>query len=544
MVEAADEDLIKFSDEDAADSALAMTRPPWVVLVVDDDASVHELTRLALRDFRFEGGSLKILSAYSGIEAKALVAAHPDAAMMLLDVVMEDDQTGLHVVRHVRDVLKNRNIRIVLRTGQPGSAPEQQIISDYDINDFKEKTELTSRKLFTLMHACLRGFRDICTIEENKRGLERIIESSANLFRIQNLDQLTEGVLQQLDALLNLSGSFFARAPGIGQCCAGGIAMIRESANHITVAAATGSFQGTTGRRAIDVLPEDALVKLQHAFEGHEGQYWDDKFIGVFRGAKAADRIVYLSGVSPLSDFDRHLIALFSRNVGISFENLLLREEVEATQRELVYRLGGAVETRSKETGGHVRRVAEMSYQLALLAGQMPQQAIILKHASPMHDVGKIGIPDAILNKPGRLTPDEWAVMQSHTLIGYEMFGSSSREILQMSGLISLEHHEKWDGSGYPHGKRGEEISLAGRLTAVVDVFDALLSPRCYKEAWPLERVLTEMRRSSGSHFDTTLLALMLDNLERFLAIRKRYADVVEAAPASLMPATFTPVKP
>lgn len=520
-----------------ADEPLAATEPvpelsPWKILVVDDELSVHELTRLALKDFRFEGRRLATFSAFSGLEAKELARQHPDAAMMLLDVVMEDDLAGLAVVKFVRETLKNRKLRIVLRTGQPGSAPEQEVISNYDINDYKEKTELTSRKLFTLMHACLRGYRDICVIEENKRGLEQIIESSADLFRTQSLDQLTSGVLRQLDNLLNLRGGFFARATSIGAPVSGGVALVRHSDESMKVVAATGAFSDSVGKRAIDLLPGDAHARLLLALESGLGQYWDDKFIGIFRAPNTADRIVFLTGVQPMGDFDHHLIALFSRTAGISFENLHLREEIEETQRELVYRLGGAVETRSKETGSHVRRVAEMSRQLALLAGMSPHDATILKHASPMHDVGKIGISDAILNKPGRLTVAEWEVMQTHTVIGHDLFAGSEREILCLGGLISLEHHEKWDGSGYPMGKKGEEIHLAGRITALVDVFDALLSKRVYKDAWVIETVVDLLRRESGSHFDPRLVELMLANLPQFVAIRTLYDDPVVTASA------------
>jgi len=531
MDSADDNDFLAFSDAidtpenpDNVRGPLVVA-PPWKVLIVDDDESVHELTRLALRDLQFEGRGIVTLSAFSGKEANILVAAHPDAAMVLLDVVMEDELAGLAVVRYVRETLKNRRIRIVLRTGQPGSAPEQDVISNYDINDYKEKTELTSRKLFTLMHSCLRGYRDICVIEENKRGLEQIIESSADLFRTQSLDQLTTGVLRQLDTLLNLRGGFFARSSTDQQRGAGGVALVRRSADDINVVAATGSFAGCEGLRALDMIPIDAHEKLKLALETDEGQYWDDKFIGIFQTGNKADRIVYLTGVQPVNEFDHHLIKLFSRNAGISFENLLLREEVEETQRELVYRLGGAVETRSKEAGGHVRRVAEMSRQLGLLAGMDEHDATILKFASPMHDVGKIGISDSILNKPGSLTPEEWLVMQRHTVIGHELFMGSEREILRLSGLISLEHHEKWDGTGYPHGKKGEEIHIAGRITAVVDVFDALLSKRVYKEAWPLEKVTTLMREQSGNHFDPRLVALLLDHMPLFLSIRQARGD-------------------
>jgi len=156
----------------AAPNATDELQAPWKVLVVDDDPSVHELTSLALRDFRFEGRGIQMVNAYSGKEAKLVAQAHPDAAMMLLDVVMEDDCSGLDVVRHVREVLNNHKIRIVLRTGQPGSAPQREVIAGYDINDYKEKTELTSLTMYTLMHTCLRGYRDICFLEKNQLALE------------------------------------------------------------------------------------------------------------------------------------------------------------------------------------------------------------------------------------------------------------------------------------------------------------------------------------------------------------------------------------
>lgn len=524
-----EDDFLVFEEPSESSGAQPDDAPSWKVLIVDDDASVHDLTRLALRDFSFEGRRIKTLSAFSGKEAKILVADNPDAAMLLLDVVMESDLAGLEVVRYVREILKNRKTRIVLRTGQPGSAPEHEVISNYDINDYKEKTELTSRKLYTLMHACLRGYRDICVIDENKRGLEQVIESSADLFRTQSLDQHTAGVLRQLDNLLNLRGGFFARSQldseqareSAGQ---DGVTQVRRLAADIQVVAATGSFVGCEGRPALELIPENARAKLLLALETDEGQHWDDKFIGVFQTGDVADRIVYLTGVRALNEFDDHLIKLFFRNAGISFENLRLQEEVEETQRELVYRLGGAVETRSKEAGGHVRKVAEMSRELGLLAGLDEREATILKYASPMHDVGKIGIPDAILNKPGALTPEEWVIMQRHTILGNELFKGSKREILRLSGLISLEHHEKWDGSGYPMGKKGEEIHIAGRITAVVDVFDALLSRRIYKEPWPLDRVIAVLRRDAGTHFEPRLVNLMLDNLPIFLEIRKARA--------------------
>lgn len=515
------EDQLSFSDEeDVAITAPAL--PPWKVLVIDDDPNVHEVTRLVLRNFIFEGASLELLNAYSGQEGKELITHHPDAALMLLDVSMETDHVGLDLVKHVREDLKNFSVRIVLRTGQPGMAPEEAVIARYDINDYKEKTELTARKMFSLMYSCLRGYRDLMRLENNKRGLEQIIHSTANLYKHSSIDMLSSGVLGQLDSLLNLRGTVLAGSQN------GSIAAVATNNSSLSVIAGTGSFTSTIGHRIDEVLPDIAIQHLNNFLDLNEQRQviaWEDKLIGLFRGNSGSGRVVYISGFSPKTDFDTYLINLYLCTAGDSIENLMLREEIEDTQRELIYRLGDAVETRSKESGNHVKRVAELSYRMALLVGMSEREATLLKYASPMHDVGKIGIPDMILGKPGRLESGEWEVMKRHTIIGHQLLSGSSREILTMSSVIALEHHEKWDGSGYPSGKRGEEIHIAARITAIVDVFDALGSRRCYKEKWEMETITQEMASLSGKHFDPNLLDIFFKNLDHLVTVRAIYPD-------------------
>ncbi|MEW6500772.1 MAG: response regulator, partial [Thermodesulfobacteriota bacterium] len=167
-----------FADEPAGENRKPAAVDSWKVLIVDDEEEVHAVTRLVLKDFQFAGKGLTFLGAYSGKEAMRLIAEHPDTAVIFLDVVMERHSAGLEVVRHVREELKNSFVRIILRTGQPGQAPEEKVIVEYDINDYKEKTELTAQKLFTSMVASLRAYRDILTIEANRRGLEKIIEAT------------------------------------------------------------------------------------------------------------------------------------------------------------------------------------------------------------------------------------------------------------------------------------------------------------------------------------------------------------------------------
>ena len=211
MMEHDDVDIL-FADEGEEESYRADVLP-WKVMIVDDDEAVHQVTKLALNSVRFQDRDLRFISCFSGEEARKAIIEHPDTAVMLLDVVMETEHAGLDVAKYVREEASNKLVRIVLRTGQPGQAPERQVITDYDINDYKEKTELTSSKLFTLMYASLRAYKDISTIEKSKQGLRQVIEASADIFKLSSLDQFASGVLEQLGALMQANpGTLYAKS--------------------------------------------------------------------------------------------------------------------------------------------------------------------------------------------------------------------------------------------------------------------------------------------------------------------------------------------
>lgn len=209
-------------------------------------------------------------------------------------------------------------------------------------------------------------------------------------------------------------------------------------------------------------------------------------------------------------------------------ETIRLHEELEQTQQEMISRIGEIGETRSRETGYHVRRVAEYSRLLARKYGLDDDDATVLASASPMHDIGKVGIPDLILNKPGPLTSEEWDIMRTHCKIGYDLFRDSAKPLLKAASIIAHEHHEKYDGSGYPRGLAGEDIHIFGRITALADVFDALGSDRCYKKAWELEPILALLKEERGKHFDPVLVDIFFNHLNEFLAIRDAYTDSVD----------------
>jgi len=246
---------------------------------------------------------------------------------------------------------------------------------------------------------------------------------------------------------------------------------------------------------------------------------------GIFKNVTKNGNIKYMdTTIVPILDVEGKIIEYMSIRHDVT-QLVNLRQEIEDTQKEVVFTMGAIGESRSKETGNHVKRVAEYSYLLAILSGIDKKEAELLKLASPMHDIGKVGIPDSILNKPGKLTVEEFEIMKTHAFKGYEMLKGSNRDILKISSIVAYEHHEKWDGTGYPNSLKGEEIHIYGRITAICDVFDALGSNRAYKKAWNLEQILELFKEQKGKHFDPRLIDLFFENLDKFISIRDRYVD-------------------
>ncbi|WP_420559299.1 HD domain-containing phosphohydrolase [Tepidicaulis sp.] len=489
----------------------------WKVLIVDDEPEVHSVTRLALHDVVFAGRGLELISAHSASEAEDIMRRHSDIAVILLDVVMETDNAGLELIRRIRDTMRNTATRIILRTGQPGQAPERDVIIRYDINDYREKTDLTSSHLFTAIYGALRAYRDINALEHHQEGLEEVIAATSALFECQSLSAFTRTAEYRFPKLLAKTTA--SRATNIDMIWAK-----RVDGDNLDVIAATGALRPLAGCTTVSDLPEILLQRFDELEKA--GSIVTGTWLGgLYRESATLEYVFYMEGLHALTPTDRNLLDVYMRQATSAFDNLVLSQQLDETQREIVYRLGEAVESRSQETGNHVKRVAEISRLIARGAGLSPRDCDIIFHASPLHDVGKIAIPDAILNKPGKLTADEWEIMKTHATKGYEMLANSERPILKAAAVIARDHHEKWDGSGYPEGRRGEEIDIMGRITAVADVFDALGSDRCYKKAWPLDNVLDLFRRESGKHFDPKLVDILFDNLDTIKEIQQRYSD-------------------
>ncbi|MAD45015.1 MAG: phosphodiesterase [Oceanospirillaceae bacterium] len=513
------EDMLFADDDVFSDDASAHPHPNvWRILIADDEPDVHRITRMVLSGFQFDGRRLELISAYSGEETRQIMAENHDIAMILLDVVMEDDHAGLEVARYIREELNNRYTRIVLRTGQPGQAPEHEVIRTYDINDYKDKTELTTTKLNTLMYATLRSYRDICTLNEHRRGLERVITASAEVFSAGAINQFASAVLAQVTNLLGLEDSAL-------YCSSTTKADTLLGSHRFRVLAATGDMQQLSDEDNFDNIPARVREGFEQAMSERKSQYFANHYIGYFASERGSESLLFVTYQKEPSELDKQLLEIYATNVAITYENLLMREEIIETQRELVYMLGEAVEHRSRETGAHVKRVAQISRLLAIRAGLSEQEAELIKLAAPLHDVGKIAIPDKILNKPGKHDPEEWNIMQEHAQIGSDILSKSDRRILQLAAIIAAQHHERWDGSGYPRGLQGEQIHIAGRIAAIADVFDALGSQRCYKDPWPDDQIIYLIQSESGKQFDPRLVELVMENLEDILAIRAEFPD-------------------
>lgn len=466
---------------------------PWKLLVVDDEPDVRRLTVLNMRGFEFAGRGLEILEAGSAEEAKSVLVANPDIALALIDVVMETDDAGLNLVEYIRNELGNRVVRLMIRTGQPGAAPERYVIDHYDIDDYKDKTELTSQKLYTAVRSGLKGYRDLQVIELNRVGLSRILDVTPELYDL-HLDRLEEyfrGVLMQIIGICKLEHSgMISTIDGLVATLEGKDIRIRASTGEM------GCYPGDDVRiNQIAVMCSDAVLTHEMPPGLRQG--------AIVVPLKVKDEVlgfVYLESGDELTRDDRELIQVMANQCAAALDNFRLHHSLAESYDEAIDMLAQVAEFKDSATGKHIRRIQEYTRRIALALGYPESEAAIYAKASRLHDIGKVGIPDNILRKPGKLTEEEFAVIKRHTRIGDAVLSRSVS--LAVARLVAKSHHERWDGGGYPDGLQGEDIPFAARLVAVADVFDALLSQRPYKEAWTADSAVSEIEAGKGRHFD------------------------------------------
>ena len=476
----------------------------WHVLVVDDEPDMLAVTRMALEDYEFAGRRVMVHDASSADECKKQLDAIPEIAVVLLDIVMEEDDTGFQLVRHIREERCDALVRIIIRTGQPGKAPLLEAVSKYDINDYKEKTELTVDKLRVALMTALRSWSQMKEIARSHTILHHLVEQNPSLFQPNTVKQFSGTVIDQLYPILSLwepdkiHDLLFA---------------VEVENQSLAVMEGRGVF-AFTGSQPPQIPP--ALVR-EIIGTTHIRRH-DGGMTLAMKSSLGTKGYLHVRGVPVMDEWSGKLLQLFVNSIASAFDNLELRRESDATQREIILDLGELMEARSGETVYHVHRVAGITRLLAEWTGIPGAELELVGLGAAFHDVGKIVIPEAILNKPGPLTPDEFTLIKEHARIGRTILSKSTRPLFKVAAIMAGQHHERFDGTGYPDGLKGTSIHPYGRMLALADVFDALSHDRVYKKAWPETQVLDYLREQRGRHFDPELLDLFFD---RYDQIRK-----------------------
>jgi CheY-like chemotaxis protein len=316
---ASDDDWILEDDEPAAAVAVHPARAPWRILIVDDEPDIHAVTRMPLTSVKFKDRAIELLSAYSGKEGFEVLSRESDIALVLLDVVMETDDAGLVLARRIREELKNTLVRIVLRTGQPGQAPEDRVIVEYDINDYKGKTELTRQKLFTTVISSLRSYEGLLTIERSRAGLDKILLSMTDLYHLRSLQGFSSGVLRQISAIIDVGTD--------GVLCL--MQDSRDANPSARIIAATGDYASLAEK---SVLPADHpwSAQVQQALRERRNVFAHPVDVLFIEAAPGQEFVIVLTPSYPLNDFQCSLLSLFCERIAVAFNNLTHQEELVA----------------------------------------------------------------------------------------------------------------------------------------------------------------------------------------------------------------------
>ncbi|HET6718857.1 MAG TPA: HD domain-containing phosphohydrolase [Rhodocyclaceae bacterium] len=498
------EEALRFLPEHHADGD-GNAPAPWKVMIVDDEPGVHAATRLALRGISFRGRGLQFISAYSGKEALEKLRENDDTAMIFLDVVMETSSAGLVAARQIREEGFNL-VRIVLRTGHPGYAPEREVVVNYDIHDYKEKSSLDFSKLFTCLISALRAYDDLVAIEQHRRGLLSVLEA-VSWFDFRSLKRYLSRMLAELSTIANIEvGQLLLAAAGPNRSAPEFTVLIDGLADPLS--ASERDFIGTS-------------LAQRRAQGGELGATFVVDAFGIDLALFTRDR-------QGLANADRVLLELFLNKVAQALDNHHTFAEVLGERDSLVR----AFADPSQYWGGHDCRELESLQRLARETAARLQQRLdfpgeiddwfvfSIGTAGGFHDLGMQTLPHQLFEKPGALSAEERRSVEQHARNGVELLRSKlgnmqGSRLFAMSESVILQHHERYDGSGYPAGLAGAEISLPARIIAVIDCFVAMTAPRPYRAACARQEALRHLRDGRGSLFDPAVVDAFLDVIDQ-----------------------------
>ncbi|NLJ78742.1 MAG: DUF3369 domain-containing protein [Tissierellia bacterium] len=494
----------------------------WNILMMDEDNFSHIMVKEMVKDIKFQDRSFRVLSAYSSEEALDILYRKEDIALVVLDPFTEGDSCGFELIEDINQAIGDLATRIVIMTNRRSNKFKMKAVLNYGVSGYEQKTAILSDKFLTVIIPIIKSYKDIIHINNNKKAMRQIASSSTDLLEAHSVEEFMRQTFYHLSTFINICMED-------GGCSIHGMGGIKPlDDDYFDVVVGFGKYEQYVGRPMSEVLNKRDLGMFKRAREMKEPFVGKDRYIAYCNSPNGMEGIVFIEVKGDLRCIDGELLDVFHKNISAAFQNLCLNTEIEETQRELLYILGEVTEARSEETGNHVKRVSLYSRLLAEQYGLDQEDIRLIDMAAPIHDVGKVAISDKILMKPGGLSPVEFEAIKAHTTVGYNLLKNSNRKVLKSAAIIAHEHHERYDGKGYPRGLKGEDIHIFGRIACVADVFDALGSDRVYKKAWIVEDILNYFRQERGKHFDPKLVDILFDNLDKFMEIKMRYSDEVE----------------
>ncbi|MFY9142465.1 HD domain-containing phosphohydrolase [Sulfuricurvum sp.] len=459
------------------------------ILYVEDEELIRENTKLLFESFF---GQVETASnGYTGLELYQKKVFD----IVITDILMPE-MNGVIMVKKIKELNPNQSIIITSACEESGYLLE---LINLGVAQFLLKP-IQTEQMITIINAVVTNISNQRKVDEFNLNLKQDLLHQTTL-----LEQYKEVVdLSTIVTKTDLKGNILY-------------------ANHL--------FCETSGYSYTEIVSKGHNI-LRHPEMSDEfyQNLWEtilnqETWNGIIKNLKKnGEYYITDTTIKPIVDEFGNTIEFISISHDVS-ELYDLNDEIWQTQHEMLSLLGEVGESRSQETGNHVRRVAKYAKMLGELYGLEEENIRLLYSASPMHDIGKIGIPDSILLKPGKLDTEEFQVMKTHSAIGYDILKHSNRPLLQAAAIIANEHHEKWDGTGYPNARKGEDIHIYGRITALADVFDALSCERVYKKAWPMEKIIDFVVSERGRHFDPVLVDMFINNLDRFTEIASKYKD-------------------
>jgi HD-GYP domain-containing protein (c-di-GMP phosphodiesterase class II) len=473
------------------------------LLLLHDNKKVYDMAKSAVSKLSNKGKEFKLLTAFSAQEAKTILEKNNnDICAIIIGIGSSEANLRLKLVDYIREDLKNSTTSITLHCSSEKMKKELKI-EERDIMAYVETAELTEEKLYYIIISAERYYKNASSLKHDNNMLRTVVSIMGDsnkckgteeviLINFKEMTQLFEKKLNiPVSLVVFIENKFFKSTPDFEK------------------------FKKYSAEKFIETLLPDHSIELNKNYFS-----WlnNRSFIATF--GHRTYPLTYVEFGKPISKNIKNLIYLYFKELLTKVENVTLRRELDNSLVHIIFTLGEVIESRSEETGEHVERVSDYTEIICKGLGMGKEDSYEYKITSVLHDIGKIGVPDNILNKPGKLTTEEFETMKEHSSIGHDILSKSNDKLLKLASEIALYHHENWDGSGYPNGAKGTEIPIYGRIVTLADYYDALSSDRIYRKAWEEKRILDSIKELRGKKFDPKVVDTFFNNYDKIIRIR------------------------